>query len=358
MTTEVTDAQLVGRCRAGEHEAWNELVERFSRYVYAIAVPRVPAPEHDARGDVFQGCSPASYERLDSLRDDTAIRPWLAQLTRNACVDRLRSGAREQPAELPEGADADGALERLDEALDVHEGLRALSGTCREMPRPLLRPRDELSHDRRRARAAGGHDRQPDLPLPGASSGHSWRQKSGPGIVWGVVKAQCPDTTRSAWASCWPSLPLRPPRGSRPRRSCPWHATSSTRSSSVPRQTWSFASGSSPTSRPRSPRQATVTPRSPRRCQYASGRARLDMSPLQSTLRTVLDEIAGPSPAPGAGAVSGVVTAMAAGLIASAARRSSGWEDARGVSAPGTGAALQGREAREANEEAYLGRSR
>jgi RNA polymerase sigma factor (sigma-70 family) len=132
MKTEVTDAQLVGRCRAGEPEAWNELVERFSRYVYAIAVRVYRLSEHDAE-DVFQDVFGRTYERLDSLRDDTAIRPWLAQLTRNACVDRLRTGAREQPTELPEGADVDLALERLDDALDVHEGLRGLSGSCRDI---------------------------------------------------------------------------------------------------------------------------------------------------------------------------------------------------------------------------------
>ncbi len=132
MKIEVTDAQLVGRCRAGEPEAWNELVERFSRYVYAIAVRAFRLSEHDAE-DVFQDVFARTYERLDSLRDDTAIRPWLAQLTRNACVDRLRTGSREQPAELAEGEELDLALERLDDALDVHEGLRALSGTCRDI---------------------------------------------------------------------------------------------------------------------------------------------------------------------------------------------------------------------------------
>lgn len=71
-------------------------------------------------------------------------------------------------------------------------------------------------------------------------------------------------------------------------------------------------------------------------------------------LRITLDEIAGPSPAPGAGAVSGVVIAMAAGLIASAARRSHGWSESRGVSAQAQ--ALRSRVERlaEANEEAYL----
>lgn len=71
-------------------------------------------------------------------------------------------------------------------------------------------------------------------------------------------------------------------------------------------------------------------------------------------LRVLLDEIAGPSPAPGAGAVSGVVIAMAAGLIASAARRSAEWNDAKGVSAQAQ--ALRSRVERlaEANEKAYL----
>jgi methenyltetrahydrofolate cyclohydrolase len=71
-------------------------------------------------------------------------------------------------------------------------------------------------------------------------------------------------------------------------------------------------------------------------------------------LRDMLDEIAGPSPAPGAGAVSGVVIAMAAGLIASAARRSTDWEDAKGVAAQAQ--ALRSRVERlaEANMDAYL----
>jgi RNA polymerase sigma factor (sigma-70 family) len=131
METELTDAQLVGRCRAGDAAAWHELVERFSRYVYAIAVRAYRLPEHDAE-DVFQDVFARTYERLASLRDDESIRPWLAQLTRNACVDRLRKSAREQPVEeADEGVDA--ALAELDEALAVQQGLAALSGDCREI---------------------------------------------------------------------------------------------------------------------------------------------------------------------------------------------------------------------------------
>ena len=132
MTIDLTDAQLVERCRAGDPDAWHELVERFSRYVYAIAVRAYRLPEHDAE-DVFQDVFAKTFERLDSLRDDAAIRPWIAQLTRNACVDRLRAGAREQPSEEPRAEELDAAIEQLDEALDVHEGLQGLSSNCREI---------------------------------------------------------------------------------------------------------------------------------------------------------------------------------------------------------------------------------
>ena len=132
MTIELTDAQLVERCRMGDPGAWNELVERFSRYVYAIAVRAYRLSEHDAE-DVFQDVFARTFERLDSLREDAAIRPWIAQLTRNACVDRLRAGAREQPSDEPQAEALDAAIEQLDQALDVHEGLHALTPNCREI---------------------------------------------------------------------------------------------------------------------------------------------------------------------------------------------------------------------------------
>jgi RNA polymerase sigma factor (sigma-70 family) len=129
----VTDAQLVARCRAGDHDAWCELVERFSRYVYAIAVQAFRLRPEDA-DDVFQEVFARTYQHLGRLRDEGAIRPWLGQLTRRLCIDHLRSGAREQPADEPlEVAEADDTLERLDEALTVHEALGSLSDNCREI---------------------------------------------------------------------------------------------------------------------------------------------------------------------------------------------------------------------------------
>jgi len=127
-----TDAELVARCRTGDQEAWRELVERFSRYVYAIAVQAYRLPEPDAE-DVFQEVFTRVYERLGQLRDDSAVRPWIAQLTRRCCVDRLREGNRVELIEELEAGDAEDTLDRLEEAWGVREALAQLSQPCREV---------------------------------------------------------------------------------------------------------------------------------------------------------------------------------------------------------------------------------
>jgi RNA polymerase sigma-70 factor (ECF subfamily) len=129
LTAHLSDAELVALCRDGDEAAWRELVDRFSRYVYAIAVQAFRLPPHDAE-DVFQDVFARVYERLDSLRDDEALRPWIAQLTRRLCIDRIRAGAREQPAEEEPAADVLGELE---EAFDVHGALAGLPENCREI---------------------------------------------------------------------------------------------------------------------------------------------------------------------------------------------------------------------------------
>jgi len=131
-TSAATDAELVALCRAGDDDAWRELVTRFSRYVHAIATQAYRLAPSDAE-DVFQEVFARTYERLGELRDDSAIRPWIGQLTRRLCVDCLRSRSRESgPGPLEQG-EPDATLARIEEALSVREGLRMLSADCREI---------------------------------------------------------------------------------------------------------------------------------------------------------------------------------------------------------------------------------
>jgi RNA polymerase sigma-70 factor (ECF subfamily) len=129
----VPDAELVRACRSGDADAWNELVERYSRYVYAIAVRGFRLSDDDAE-DVFQDVFTRIYLRLDALRDDSALRPWIAQLTRRRCLDALSSKGREMPAEeealtAEESAD----LSDVEEAFAVREALGGLSENCQDI---------------------------------------------------------------------------------------------------------------------------------------------------------------------------------------------------------------------------------
>ena len=127
----LSDAELVARCRAGDHGAWRELVERYSRYVYAIT-QSFRLSQHDAE-DVFQDTFARAYERLHTLRDVDALRPWLASLTRRLCIDRLRAGAREEALEDPDAESVDDAIDELTEALAVHGALAELPDHCRDV---------------------------------------------------------------------------------------------------------------------------------------------------------------------------------------------------------------------------------
>jgi RNA polymerase sigma factor (sigma-70 family) len=127
------DGALVARCRTGDEAAWRELVERFSRYVYAITTQGFRLSRDDAE-EVFQDVFARTYEHLHRLRDDDAIRPWIAQLTRRLAIDRLRAGSREELRDEDiEPGDLEDTLGRLDEALEVREALATLPEHCREI---------------------------------------------------------------------------------------------------------------------------------------------------------------------------------------------------------------------------------
>jgi RNA polymerase sigma factor (sigma-70 family) len=133
MEASLSDAALVARCRTGDESAWAELVNRFSRYVYAIATQGFGLRADDAE-DVFQEVFARTFQHLDRLRDDEAIRPWIAQLTRRLAIDRIRAGSREQLTdEEIEPGQLDDTFDRLDEALTVRESLGELSETCQEI---------------------------------------------------------------------------------------------------------------------------------------------------------------------------------------------------------------------------------
>jgi RNA polymerase sigma-70 factor (ECF subfamily) len=120
-----TDALLVQRCRRGDESAWVEIVDRLSNYVYAIAL-RFGLSD-DRAEDVYQEVFTSAFTHLASLREDGALKPWIAQLTRRSAIDRLRADAREFPPlgteDIP---DEDPDLGQVELAITVQRALDEL----------------------------------------------------------------------------------------------------------------------------------------------------------------------------------------------------------------------------------------
>jgi RNA polymerase sigma-70 factor (ECF subfamily) len=123
---------LVERCRRGDQDAWRELVEDHSRYVYAILMRgyRLPAGEAE---DIFQDVFARVFERLDTLRDDDALVAWIGRLTRSLCIDHLRRQRPTQELTDEEAGQDDHELEQIELAVVIRDALHRLPGACADI---------------------------------------------------------------------------------------------------------------------------------------------------------------------------------------------------------------------------------
>lgn len=135
------DGELLRRCRAGDEEAWGELVRRHTRRVFSIAYRfsgRVDEAEDLAQEvfvKVYQGLT--RYEPAAGT-----FATWISTVARNHAIDRYRR-RREERARvvadsealpgLPDPAEPqDRALEREERAQLVRRALRGLPLELRE----------------------------------------------------------------------------------------------------------------------------------------------------------------------------------------------------------------------------------
>jgi RNA polymerase sigma-70 factor (ECF subfamily) len=87
-----TDAVLVGRARVGDREAFEELVRRTARLVYARLYLDV-GDAHRAE-DLLQETYLLAFRSIGSLEDAAGFRRWLLTIAHRAFVDAGRRDAR------------------------------------------------------------------------------------------------------------------------------------------------------------------------------------------------------------------------------------------------------------------------
>jgi len=144
-----SEAGLLARARGGNLSAFEEIVKRYQRRVYATALRIVR--RHELADEVAQEAFLRAFETLARFDLGRPFGPWICRIAANLAINHFRSpAAREQP--LPDPApeppsSAQGPLDRLldGEAREVLD--RALADLPPEQRAVFaLRVFDELSY--------------------------------------------------------------------------------------------------------------------------------------------------------------------------------------------------------------------
>lgn len=102
-----TDVALVRACQRGDAAAWEMLVNRYQRLIYAI--PRRAGLDDDQCADVFQRTFAILVEHLDRIEQPERVRAWLVTTARRETQRFYQKANRTQP--LPgESSDAEGEI--------------------------------------------------------------------------------------------------------------------------------------------------------------------------------------------------------------------------------------------------------
>lgn len=135
------DARLVARCIEGDARAWEALVRRHERLVYAVG--RSYRLDDDDLADVFQDVFTALYKGLPRLREGRTLVRWLSSTTeriaRTAAFRRRRADAREDRSDLTferledEGPEVGADLEELERQHRVRMALAGVSERCKRL---------------------------------------------------------------------------------------------------------------------------------------------------------------------------------------------------------------------------------
>jgi RNA polymerase sigma factor (sigma-70 family) len=144
---ERTTGDLVRDAASGDKSAWDELVERYSGLVWAVA--RGHRLAHADAADVFQTTWLRLVEHLARLREPEHLGGWLSSTARHEALRMLRLRRRELPEEDmalgreavdPEGswaADPEVALLAHEDRVALVAAFGRLPGRCQSLLRLL-----------------------------------------------------------------------------------------------------------------------------------------------------------------------------------------------------------------------------
>jgi RNA polymerase sigma factor (sigma-70 family) len=132
-----TVVRLVARARAGDQDAWDEIVQRYAPLVWATC-RRYGLSDVDT-DDVGSSVWLRLVENLDSLREPAALAGWLLTTIRNECLRLLRANGREvligddRLAEQADTTDTDAWLVLQQRRIALRAAFADLPIRCQEL---------------------------------------------------------------------------------------------------------------------------------------------------------------------------------------------------------------------------------
>jgi len=138
---ESDDARLVKRCRTGDQAAWDALVDRYQRLIFAI--PRRAGLTEEQAADVFQDVFLTLFQKIDEIEQPDRIRSWFVTTAKFKTWAVVRSSKGfyspetedEMEAEMASIRDAsplaDDLLIELEEQHIIRTALEKLEERCR-----------------------------------------------------------------------------------------------------------------------------------------------------------------------------------------------------------------------------------
>lgn len=146
---ETTDKQLLLACRRGDEAAWEALVNRYQRLMYAI--PRRAGLNDDQAAEVFQDVFTTLFQKLNDIDNPDRLHAWLVTtakrktwrvISKDRRTSQLGSGDDEQLDELARIPDEaplpDEALLKLEEQHRIRGTLELLDERCQKLLRLLF----------------------------------------------------------------------------------------------------------------------------------------------------------------------------------------------------------------------------
>lgn len=97
------DSALVERARAGDHQAFRELYQRYHRRVYSLAYGVVQ--NADDALDVVQDGFIKAHRHLDKFEGNSSFYTWLYRIVMNLSIDHIRKHKRTRHVDFDDSID-------------------------------------------------------------------------------------------------------------------------------------------------------------------------------------------------------------------------------------------------------------